>query len=362
MSTRRSNNRVTELAGVNYVQQVVQRYNCIFQPIALENDQGNDGFIEFINENVATSFCIFVQIKSGQSYKTAKSYKIPADKNHLKYWNNALNPIVGIVYDSNLNKGFWVNISEYLKTHQEELYKDTHSVNIPVQNEFTLNTFEEFKQRFCNYISEYKSNENYGRSLEQYANFDNPLYCYEAVKSLYCNHRDKKATWLYLICNFGNITERAIIANLLGLISNNLDNPDVFWHSGNIKYLPLQSVKDYIPELIAHYFGEREIRKCIPFMRSGVVRGSFPFLVFKVLDMAKDVDNVLLKMVFDERPDSDDRSFLFWLFIHFAQKKSVEYTLNMVERYFSTFPPTIDSYIIEGMRDTILEQGFIDIG
>ncbi|WP_394347977.1 DUF4365 domain-containing protein [Ilyomonas limi] len=50
---------------------------------------------------------MFVQIKSGSSYKDSKGYKIPVNKQHLAYWYNPINPIIGIVYAPDLKKAFW---------------------------------------------------------------------------------------------------------------------------------------------------------------------------------------------------------------------------------------------------------------
>lgn len=104
MSTKRSQNKATEKLGLKYIRSVVEEHNCIFQAIDLENDQGNDCFIEFIDNNIATSFCVFAQIKSGKTYKDKSGYKIPADFDHLQYWTNHILPIVGIVYDLELKK------------------------------------------------------------------------------------------------------------------------------------------------------------------------------------------------------------------------------------------------------------------
>jgi hypothetical protein len=106
MSTTRNTNKKIEFEGVRYVQGVVQNNDCIFHSIALENDQGNDCYIEFVVDGKATNFGVFVQIKSGNSYKDSKGYKIPADKNHLNYWNEPVYPMVGIVYDPVLQKAF----------------------------------------------------------------------------------------------------------------------------------------------------------------------------------------------------------------------------------------------------------------
>ena len=86
--TFRDPNRIIELEGVNYVRSIVQAHNSIYQEIARENDQGNDCYIEFVINNVSGNSGVFVQIKSGESYKDQKGYKFQTDKEHIEYWNN----------------------------------------------------------------------------------------------------------------------------------------------------------------------------------------------------------------------------------------------------------------------------------
>src|SRR6478609_2834329 len=104
MSTKRIKNRIIESVGILHVQGVIEESGCVFSRIPLDNDYGNDCYIEFFENEVATSVCIFAQVKSGKSYKDKTGYKIPANKDHLEYWNNHSNPIVGIVYDDELKK------------------------------------------------------------------------------------------------------------------------------------------------------------------------------------------------------------------------------------------------------------------
>lgn len=121
MSMKRSHNRTVESEGILFVQNVVEKSGCVFSRISLENDYGNDCYIEFFSDEVATSFCVFAQIKSAITYKSNSGYKIPTDKDHLEYWSNHSNPIAGIVYDSDINEAFWVNISEYLINNPQVL-------------------------------------------------------------------------------------------------------------------------------------------------------------------------------------------------------------------------------------------------
>jgi len=57
--TYRDPKRIVELEAENYVRSIVQSFNCIFQIIEGRNDQGNDAYIEFVEDNRATNFGFF---------------------------------------------------------------------------------------------------------------------------------------------------------------------------------------------------------------------------------------------------------------------------------------------------------------
>ncbi len=241
--TIRHSNLKTEFQGVRYVQGVVQNNHSIFQSMARENDQENDCHIEFVKDGVALNYGVYAQIKSGASYKDNQGYKIPADKAHLNYWNQGLNLTIGIVYDPEIDKAFWVDITAYLKTNPHVLQQQYHSIRVKETAEFSELLFLSFMHYCFAYKKEFASYENYARSLEWFAELNQPDICYEGLKSLYSNHRNKKATWFYIISNFGKIKEEGIRKNILGLLSNNVTNPDIFWPSGNVHDMPSKAMQ-----------------------------------------------------------------------------------------------------------------------
>jgi hypothetical protein len=362
MSTKRSANKIVERSGIRYVQNVIENTNCIFQEISHINDQGNDCYIEFISDNVATSFCIFAQIKSGNSYKDAKGYKIQADQDHVEYWHKHLLPVAGIVYDEELNKAFWINVSAYIKSNPEILNKNSHTIHISEECEFSFEKFDDFKNHFIEYINEYKSFENFGRSLDHFSKVDSPTLCYEGLKSLFSNHRDKKSAWHYIVSNFGKISERGIHRNILGMLSNFADNPHTFWHKDNIQYYPTEEIQNYLSQILTRYFRQNEVRIALSFMGRMVARGDFSFLVFLVLDFIQDVDNILFAITYDNNINEEDRNFAFWLYIHFAQRISVDKTLMQIDEFLKSFPSNDEDDLFIGMRDTIKDEGFVPIG
>jgi hypothetical protein len=362
MSTKRSPNKVTERSGIAFVQSIVEKANCIFEHISLENDVGNDCFIEFFTDNIATSFCVFSQIKSGISYKDNKGYYLPTDNDHIEYWANHLMPVIGIVYDPEMAKAFWINITEYIKARPTILTQKHHSIRIELNNEFSDEKFYIFKSHCVNYIQEYKSYENYGRSLEEFALVDNPTKCREALKSLYSNHRNKSSTLFAMVSNFAKIKEKGIQFNILALLSNLTDNPYVFWHSGNIEHLPTQEKQSQLAVLLNTYFKEKEVESAINFLRDGVSRGDITFRIVLLLDMMDEIHVILKKLAFDENINIEERNFRIWLYIHFSQLRTKKDTLKSINDYMSLYPDNEERDSIIAMKEAIERDDFIQFG
>lgn len=357
MTTRR--NKLIEDEGTIYIQNLVRKHNCIYQEVELKNDQGNDCYIEFITNEVATSFCVFAQIKSGKSYRDKSGYKILTDHNHLAYWANHTNPVAGIVYDELKQEAYWVNISKYLKDNPQILKQKTHSIRVPKANNFSL--FTSFKNHFTQHIQYYKSMENYGRSLDYFAQIDKPNICYDGFKSLYSNHRNKSSAWHYMIANFGKIKESGIHRNILGVISNYIPSDEVLWTNKNKEFLYQNRMQEKLSKLLTESFGLQEISLAIDFMREGIVRGTFNYKVYKVLSLIGCIHEKLLKITYSETLP-ERRDFDFWLFIHFSQRHSLDFTINKIDEYLQQFPDADPDGVLQGMRQSLLNREIIPIG
>ncbi|MBP4139787.1 DUF4365 domain-containing protein [Flavobacterium cupreum] len=171
--TNRNPNIKTEFQGVRFVQGVVQDNHSIFQNLSRENDQGNDCYIEFVRNGLATNYGIFVQIKSGDSYKDSLGYKFTADKAHLEYWNQGLNLTVGIVFDPEIKKAFWVDVTSYLTSRPDIFTQSYHTIRVDKANEFSEATFPAFIEYCFSFRQLFSSYEKFGRALEWFANIDN---------------------------------------------------------------------------------------------------------------------------------------------------------------------------------------------
>lgn len=191
---------------------------------------------------------------------------------------------------------------------------------------------------------------------------DTPDTCYEGLKSLCSNHRDKQSTWRYIISNFAHIKEESIRRNILGLLSNYTNNPHVLWHSDNMQYYPKKEVQDNISQLMTRYFRVKELKLVLPYMKDGINRGSFSFLVFLVIDLVKDLHILLKEISFEEDLENEERNFWFWLYMHVAKYQSAEETLKTAEQYLKAFPFGYEDDAIIGVRESIENGELIPVG
>ncbi len=355
-------NRKTELEGVHFVQGVVQNKESSFEPFSHQNDQGNDCYIEFVKNRIPTNYGVFVQIKSGPSFKDANGYKIPADKSHLEYWSKNLYKTIGIVYDPDLSKAFWVDISDYTRLNPAILNQKNHSIRVSSSNEFSEQTFDSFVDYCFQYKIELQSYENFGRSLELFSQVEKPVVCYEGLKSLYSNHRSKDSTWFYILSNFGKIEAISIRTSILGLLSNYVNDSDVFWHKDNLEHYPSDEMRQRIANLLTKLFNVREVEMMLPYMKEGVSRGGFSYKIFLVLDLIVNVHLILKEIAFNDNTTPDDRNFCFWLYMHIAKYYSIQETLIVADQYLNRFPYGREDDAVMGLLESIKSNELFPIG
>lgn len=354
-------NREIELEGIDFVRAVTRKMRCSFQEFSYHNDHGNDCYIEFVQNMIPSNYGVFVQIKSGRSFKDNSGYKIPADKSHLEYWNKNLYKTIGIVYDPDLTKAFWVDISEYIKSNPHILTQEHHTIRVLPEMEFAMETFNAFMSHCFKYKHELQNYEHFGRSLEAFSKVTNPTNCYEGLKALYSSHRDKSATWFYITSTFAKIEEEGIRRNIIGLLSNYF-NPDIFWHRGNIHKYPTDEQIDIVRESLSLCFREREIESLIPYMKEGITRGSFPYLVYLIIDASSHTPTYLKNICFSSNIDDDQRDFCLWLYMHVAKFHSIEETIRVAETYLKLFPNANDDEAIVGVLESIKKGDLYPVG
>jgi len=187
--------------GVSKVSIVVNLHYCIFHKIELENDIGNDAFIEFISGSESTSFCIAAQIKSGTSYVRANDEEtfFPTDKKHLKYWGNLNLPVAGFVYNPINDTIYWIDIKELILKNPSIVENGPYNIPIPTENIFSYDTFDSFYKNFILYNDKMKDSESFLNAVNNISEINNVESQYIGVKNLFTYHRNKQASWFILL-------------------------------------------------------------------------------------------------------------------------------------------------------------------
>lgn len=357
MSTKRKQSKSTESKGIRYVKSVVENDNSIFQLIEPNNDQGNDAYIEFILDEEATGSFVWVQIKSGKSYKKKDYYLLPADKDHFEYWGTNVAPVVGIVYDPELDTAFWLNITEYLHNNPTVRENGPYTLHINPSKEFSETTFSDFKRVLLAYVSKYENNENFGRALEYFSMVENPRRCLEGLITLFVNYRNRKSTWFYLINCFSSIDNKLLLSRLIERLSLLSGHMDIFWHKDNMIE---REVEDYAKSVIAKCFGKKEIIKLLEMVDdAGFSRGSFGYSIYTIIGLITNQKDLLKGIAFDSSFQEDLRSTALFLFVHFGQFSSPENCIKTISDYFTIYPDAEDADLFLSMKTQLETEGFL---
>ena len=249
MTTKRKQSKSTSQAGVRFVEGVVNEHNSIFQEIALENDIGNDAYIEFIKNEQATGCCIAAQIKSGDSYVTSDgNFFLRADKDHFEYWHSHVLPIAAIVYNPTKKVAAWCDVTEYLIQHVDRIETGPYNIEITSSQEFSSANFHIFTAHFLKYTKPYKY--KFSMALERFADISNAQNCLDGMKYLFSFQRNNTASWYYVINCFQNFRRHRLLFYLISMIAYLPGHGDIFWHKDNI-------INDHTCEVALRFLKER---------------------------------------------------------------------------------------------------------
>ncbi len=339
MTTKRKKSKAIERQGVNYVRNVVESGNCTFREIDLSNDIGNDAYIEFILGEEATGCCIGVQIKSGKSYisNDQKTYYLKADRDHFEYWKSHILPVAGIVFNPSGNRAVWCDIREYIENNSEIIEKGPYQVPISADNEFSKNTFHDFIKYFLRYQEKHKKGDNFGCSLEYFANVKDIQKCFEGIKSLFFYHRNREATWYYFVISFSNIENEFLRAQLAVCLAYVPGHGDIFWHKNNVIN---EGTRRYALSLIKEKFGRKEVELLLGLVdeENGFSRGAIGEWVHAIIDVVLNRNSILKSIAFAEHIDEKIRCDSLMLLIYYIQNDSPDKCIELISSYLKKFP------------------------
>ncbi|MFF7394204.1 PQQ-binding-like beta-propeller repeat protein [Streptomyces scabiei] len=134
-----SPNRRTERAGVNALRSFLDEHDHLVQEIASGTDHGEDCFVMLTRQRKRTGYSFTVQVKAGKKYKRAHGYAIDVG-DHFTDWQTSKVPVIGVVYDVDERRMFWINLTLRLST----VTTAPRWVQIPRENELCAASLDTF--------------------------------------------------------------------------------------------------------------------------------------------------------------------------------------------------------------------------
>lgn len=358
MPTKRKKEKATSRIGINSIRTLIEKNNDIFQEIDLENDVGNDAYIEFIMNEETTGCCIVSQIKSGKSYINSKGeHFFQSDKEHFEYWNSHLLPVCAFVHNPENDTTKWIDITKYLTENPYLIENGPYSLKCT--SEFSGITFDVFKKHFL----EYKNKMDYSfiKSLDILLENKSLSEINDAFHLLFTYFRNKKSTW-YFICQY---FKEAFNDQIIGMIVYKLSfvtgsHGDTFWHKKNMID---NEIRAYIKSLIGKTFEEAELIKLIEvFKENSFSRGTLSQAAHSIIDWIENKNELLFNISFNSNFDSDIKfsSLMLLLFYKNWEENSYSDSLKLLKEYKKTYPNSDDIEIIDSMIETILIDKYLD--
>lgn len=351
MTTKRKGTQSVSRSGVRFVEDIVNSSNCIFQEIALENDIGNDAYLEFIENEEATGCCICLQIKSGDSYLNSNgNFILRADKDHFEYWSSHILPVAAIAYSPSKKTAAWLDVTQYIAANPHVVETGPYSINIPSSQVFDLAKFDLFKVHFLKYLEPYKH--KIGVALEKFARLDDVPTCLDGIKYLLSFQRQNITSWYYLINCFQNFRKHSLLIYLTHKISYVIGHGDIFWNKENIID---DTTRKFALEFLGKRFGRIEVLCMLEIVTDGggFARGAVGQSVEAIVSHMQYRERILESIAFDLEVDEESRYWAWLLLIFYTQwqDSGAEKSLSFIEKFQKQFLDSDSdiSYMIAGI-------------
>lgn len=149
-------------------------------------DYGLDFRITIAEEGKVTERFFFVQLKGTDLIKKTKKHIVfDIDVKHLLYFNKFVDPILFVIYDTNSDYGYWINIQQYCRDILDK--KDPNWINqkykrIKIRKDQKLTNLDVIKNNILNAIKE--NSREFTDKLEWYEGYEKNLNNVEKIEEL----------------------------------------------------------------------------------------------------------------------------------------------------------------------------------
>jgi hypothetical protein len=344
MTTKRLHTKATARMGVNFAKSVIETQNCIFQEVDLENDIGNDAYIEFIQGEDGTGCCIANQIKSGESYvaKSGNDFVLKSDRDHFEYWNSHVLPVAGIVYDPDEQRAAWVNISLYLEEHPGVVADGPYNIPVLGTQSFSNDGFAAFRNHFLDYAERYRTRDAFARTVDSFLEDDNTDKAASALRSLFYYHRKKRACWYMLMTSLSFCGNPKLLEWLTYYLALVPDHGDIYWHKDNLLD---PGIKKWAAEFMCQRFRQREVEALLTPIdpEQGIGRGTIGQCAHAIVAMLPGRREILAEIIADADADESVRWHAVVMLAYEVQCESVPVAKALFEDYLRACPSSIHS-------------------
>lgn len=361
MAKKKKLSTMTAIQGVRFVQGVVEGDNCVFQQIALENDFGNDAYIEFFVNEESTSCCVWVQIKSGKSNVSSNGdLTFKSCKEDFEYWSCHILPVAGIVYDPTRHCAVWIDITKHLEENPSLIENGPYNIVISQTQQFDDSTFRDFTNHFLKYLDSY--HDKLGLALQKCSNLSDQRDCYDGMQYLLTFQRQNYASWYYIISTYRNFRGHRILYYLTSAIAHLPGHPDIFWHKKNIIN---DETRNAALALLEETFGEDEILTMLEIVTDGggFARGAIGQSVLAIIERLNRKNAILRSIFSDSNIQEDTRYWSIVLLAHFSYYKNDSEAgmecLSLIKANYDSFSDEDLRYMLEGVSEELQsENGF----
>jgi hypothetical protein len=343
MTTKRKRTQSTSREGINFVRSLVESQNSTFQEIDLNNDLGNDAYVEFVVDENATGCCVALQIKSGKSYQTANGqFAFQSDRDHFEYWSSHTLPVLAVIFDPSNKRATWVDITNHLTLNPTYITNGPYIIY--AYNEFSESTFQEFRNHCLQYRDHYSQESNFGRALKSFSIREDIERCYDGLSALFAYHRNQLPTWYYLISCLSNYKEHPILRSLIARLCHIPGHGDIFWNKNNRID---EEVRLNARAFMRERFNRTDALTLLSAIdESGIDRGTIGQSVHSLIEMLEDSIAIMESIAIDPNNNERVRHSAILFATSSAQQYSPEVALQLLDR----LRPFIED---NGLKDVI---------
>ncbi|HEV2679324.1 MAG TPA: DUF4365 domain-containing protein [Rhodanobacter sp.] len=228
---RRRSARATSRAGVRACAGFFENLDCFFQEIDQQNDFGKDAYVDLPQDDETEGHCVALQIKAGPTYRRRSGgYFVPINQ-HAKTWRESTVPVFGVVFDPELARLGWVDLTGYLR---ENPHVTSGRITVPPDNVLTAASFA----TFCHSVGTYSQSSADSLFLNLLS--ESPARQAQALNDAWALSR-RDARYLLLCRRVILELPRSATRWLLWRLSHVAGNPDILYTSETWLPSPIQA-------------------------------------------------------------------------------------------------------------------------